>query len=60
GYSQPEIAENDEHKTAFRGALGQLWPYNRCSFGLQNLPSGFTRGISKTPGSLICREVQVW
>ncbi|CAM9885392.1 unnamed protein product, partial [Sphacelaria rigidula] len=60
GYFQLEIEENDKHKTAFRDALGQLWEYNRCSFGLKNLPSGFTRGISKTLGSIIGKGVQVW
>ena len=60
GYFQLEVEENDKHKTAFRDAHGQLWEYNRCSFGLKNLPSGFTRGISKTLGPVIGKGVQVW
>ncbi|CAM9759061.1 unnamed protein product [Sphacelaria rigidula] len=64
GCFQLEIEESDKHKTAFRGALSQLWEYNRCGSGLKNLPSEspirFARGISKTLGSLIGEGVQVW
>ena len=47
GFHQLPIAEKDKHKTAFRGADGKLWEFNRAGFGLTVLPAAFTR-IVKT------------
>ena len=43
GFFQLSIAEEDRHKTAFRDALGQLWEYMRCGFGLKILPPAFAK-----------------
>lgn len=50
-YLQLPIKEEDKHKTAFR-ALGELFEFNRLSFGLMGAPMTFCRAMKKCFGDL--------
>lgn len=41
-----KIAEEDRYKTTFHDALGHLWEYVRCGYGLKVPPTAFHRRFS--------------
>lgn len=54
GYLQVKVADDHQHKTAFR-ALGSLYEFTRLPFGLCNSPSTFSRLMGRCLGDL-CGE----
>lgn len=56
------IKEAHRHKTAFRGAAGGLYEFNRCGFGLQTIPAVFTAQLGDTfrPALLAKGSVEKW
>ena len=50
-YLQLPIREQDKHKTAFH-ALGELYEFNRLTFGLMGAPMTFCRAMKKVFGDL--------
>ena len=45
GYWQVPIKEEHKEKTAFQTSSGQLYEFNRLSFGLCNTPATFSQSI---------------
>lgn len=47
-YHQLSIREADRHKTACRDVRGRLYEFNRCGFGLTNIPAVFSALLGDT------------
>ena len=52
GFTQLDITEEDQLKTASRDAHGTLWELNRCGFGLNALHAGFAAFVGGALRSL--------
>ena len=59
GYWQVKMAEEDQHKTAFRCHLG-LWQWKVMSFGLRNAPATYQRLMSHVLSGYIGRFCHVF
>lgn len=59
-YHQLEIAEEDKHKTAFRGPDGRLYEYNVCSFGLTTIPARFSAHLGDDLRPVMHKGVLKW